>query len=89
MNARKDEDWREDGRVRNWVMPVASRWRKRSGIRHVRSIWWGIRSLVSHVTHRRSYMVWRDYDKWVQYGVARGFERDPEINDDWPENRNV
>ena len=71
-----DKNWLADKAQWGWEMPCAPRWKRAWGVRHVRAAYHAFR-LGSHEEFvvRCLGMVPSGYDRWVLYGMWRGFER--------------
>lgn len=70
--------WREDAERNGWVMPTAVRWKRLPVIRHIRSTYLGMKvSQFRDVTKAAGLGIGGvpQFDRWVLYGIARGYER--------------
>jgi hypothetical protein len=70
-----DELWLEDMRINNWLMPFAPWWKRLPVIRHFRAA-----MLRNQVAQHDAFwlntgLIPSGYDRWVIYGIARGYER--------------
>lgn len=71
-----DKRWHEDAAENGWIMPEAPWWKRLPIIRNIRAAYHARRV-------DRWIMLWTamgclpsGYDRWVIYGIARGYERD-------------
>jgi uncharacterized membrane protein len=76
--AQGDALWFEDQQRYGWVMPQAPWWKRMSLVRRVRYAW----LCVKAETWARGWAAAgigcgmpSQYDRWVLYGIVRGFER--------------
>lgn len=70
--------WREDAERHGWVMPTVAWWKRLPVIRHVRHVylrWQAIRFRRFTASVGLGLGGLPQYDSWVLYGIARGFER--------------
>lgn len=75
MTKTSDELWHEDKRDNAWEMPAAPWWKRLWGIRHIRAAYHAME--VDHWNQTVSMlgMIPSGYDRWVVYGIRRGWER--------------
>ena len=74
---KSDENWRADQRMRGWVMPCASGWKRFPFVRNIRAAYHSGRVARHNRLWGATGGVPTGYDAWVLYGMARGFERAP------------
>jgi hypothetical protein len=73
-----ERNWREDADRNGWVMPCAVWWKRLPVIRHVRAAIHRHRALkYRHLTRAAGLGLGGlpQFDRWVLYGIARGYER--------------
>lgn len=70
-----DRLWLEDAKQWGWEMPRASWWKRLPVIRHVRAAMARHRVGQWEAFWLSAGLLPRGYDRWVIYGIARGFER--------------
>lgn len=73
-----DKIWFEDGALNAWLMPVVPRWKRWPVIRHVRATYhWRRAVRFRSFTAAMGLGIGGvpQFDRWVVYGIARGFER--------------
>lgn len=78
MADESDRLWKEDAERYGWIMPSAPLWKRLPIIRHVRCTYHGMRAeQFRRFTSALGLGIGgiSQYDRWVLYGIARGFER--------------
>lgn len=73
-----DKLWLDDQERHGWIMPAASWWKRLPIIRHCRTIYHGMRAEDAARNWMRCGIglgLVNQYDRWVLYGIARGWER--------------
>lgn len=70
-----DRRWMADGERYGWEMPSASWWKRLPIIRRFRAAWGHYRVDRHNDLMAFIGLIPTGYDRWVLYGIARGFER--------------
>ena len=68
------EEWTDIGAERKWLPPILPAWGYRlPGIRHIRTIWHGIRAANYGAMWSSMGFINTGYDDWVLFGMWRGW----------------
>ena len=73
---KSDELWLEDKIANGWSMPSAPSWKRLSIIRHIRAAYHSVKVSEHERIYRSMGMIPNGYDRWVIYGIRRGWEPD-------------
>lgn len=74
-----NEAWIKDMERYNWRMPPAPFWKTLPIIRHFRAAYLMHRVRENEAFWGRVGMTPNGYDRWVIYGIARGYDRDFDV----------
>lgn len=71
----RNELWLADMDDNGWMMPPAPFWKTLPIIRHFRAAYYAYRVHEHETFWGRIGMVPSGYDRWVLYGIRRGYDR--------------
>jgi hypothetical protein len=72
-----ERNWLDDAEDNGWLMPSAPKWKRLPVVRHIRAMYhsWRV-SRHQQMWTAATGALHSGYDRWVIYGMARGWETD-------------